>query len=60
VSDRIPDEHAMMIRLACGHARVVDRNLGGVMADQPGAITWCFECGIEVETDHAIAAELGR
>lgn len=52
----IPDQHAMMIRLTCGHARIVDANLGGTMAGMPGVVTWCFECDRERECSGAIMA----
>jgi hypothetical protein len=48
---RIPDTQVAVARLACGHARVVNRNLGLIAS---GWRTWCFECAAEVEADYAV------
>lgn len=41
----VPDDRLMTVRLDCGHARVVDRNLGGPSM-VPGGTSWCAPCGL--------------
>jgi hypothetical protein len=42
-TQRVPDERLMVVRLSCGHARLVARNLGGPSM-VPGGTTACAEC----------------
>ncbi len=47
-----PDSQLALVRLACGHAKIVLANVG---APGPGSSTWCEHCGSAVAALRYIA-----
>jgi hypothetical protein len=48
----VPDEQLAVVRLACGHAKIVLANVG---VPGPGSSTWCDQCGSAVEALRYVA-----